>query len=85
MIEKILNYARDVGNKLLLALSAIWYQKTAATEDTATAIKNILDYVATYPNDGIIYCSRNTVLADHADSVFPNESKGCSRAVAHIF
>ena len=43
-----------VNNKLLVALSAIEAQQAAETEDTEEAIEQLLDYVATYPND--VYC-----------------------------
>ena len=45
----------------------------------------MLDYLATYPNDGIVYRSRNMILAAHSDAGFHNESKGRSQAGAHIF
>ena len=44
-----------------------------------------MDYCATYPSDGIIYCSSNMVLYAHSDTGFHNESKGRNRAGAHIF
>ena len=49
---------RAVNKKLLVALSAIGAQQAAATEDTSVAIEKILDYVATYPNDGILFRKR---------------------------
>jgi hypothetical protein len=74
-----------VDNKLLVALNAIGMQQSAATQQTQQAIDQLLDYVATYPNDGIIYRSSEMVLAAHLDAGFNNESKGRSRAGAHIF
>ena len=38
-----------------------------------------------YPNDVIVYCASDMVIADHSDARCHNESKGCSRAGAHIF
>ena len=32
------------------------------------AIRQLLDYCATYPNDGILYRASDTVLAGHADA-----------------
>ena len=78
-------YARAVDNKLLVALSAIGAQQAAATESTAGVIKQILDYVSTYPNYGVIYHASDMVFAAHSDAGFHNESKGPSRAGAHIF
>ena len=85
IVGGLLYYARAVDNKLLVALNAIGMQQSAATEDTDTAVSQLLDYVATYPNDGTIYRSSGMVLAAHSDAGFNNESKGRSRAGAHIF
>ena len=71
-------YARAVDNKLLVALSAIGAQQAAATESTAGVIKQILDYVSTYPNYGVIYHASDMVFAAHSDAGFHNESKGPS-------
>ena len=76
---------RAVNNKLLVALSAIGAQKTAATEETAAAIEQLLDYVATYPNDGILFRKSDMALALHIDAGFLNESRARSRVGAHIF
>ena len=43
------------NNKLLVALRAIGAQQAAKTKETADAIEQILDYVAAYPDDGIIF------------------------------
>ena len=75
---------RAVNNKLLVALSAIGAQKSAATEDTAAAIKQLLDYVATYPNDGILFRNSDMILVAHAYAGFLNESRARRRAGAHI-
>ena len=45
----------------------------------------MLEYPATYPNDGIVYRSSDMIIAAQSDAGFNNESKGRSRAVAHIF
>ena len=76
---------RAVNNKILVELSAIGAQQAAATEDTAKAIEQLLDYVATYPNDGILFRKSDMILAAHADAGFLNESRSRSRAGAHIF
>ena len=76
---------RAFNNKLLVALSAIGDQQAAATEDTAEAIEQLLDYVATYPNDGILLRKSDMILAAHADAGFLNELRAISRAGAHIF
>ena len=71
--------------KLLVSLIAIGAQQAAATEDTAAAIEQLLDCVATYSNDGILFRKSDMILAVHADAGFLNESRAISRAGAHIF
>ena len=85
IVGALLYYAREVHKRLLLGMSAIGARQASATEQTTSAIKQILDYVATYPNDGITYRSSDIILAAHPDAGFNNESKARSRAGAHIF
>ena len=85
IVGALLHVGRAVNNKLLVALSAIGSQQAAATDDTAEAIKQILDYVATYPSDGILFRKSDMILAAHADAGFLNESRARSRSCAHIF
>ena len=49
----LLNYGRAVNKKLMVAISELVKQQATATEATRNAINQILDYVFTYPNDGI--------------------------------
>jgi hypothetical protein len=55
IVSLLLYYARAVNNKLLAALSAIAAQQSCATVATKQAVHLLLDYVATYPSNGIIY------------------------------
>ena len=81
----LLYVGRAVNNKLLVALIAIGSQQVAPTEDTEAAIEQLLYYVATYPNDGILFRKSDMILAAHADAGFLNESRAGSRSGAHIF
>ena len=67
-----------------MALSEIGAQQEAETEDTTAAIEKILDYVATYPNGGILFKKSDIILAAHDDAGFLNKSRSRSRAGAHI-
>ena len=49
------------------------------------AVEQLLNYVATYPNDGITYRASNMILAAHSDASYLSEPKSHSRAGAHIF
>jgi len=85
IIGSLLYYARAVDNKLLATLSTISSQQAKATENTAKAVHQLLDYVATYPQDGITYRASSMVLAAHSDASFLTEQGSRSRAGAHIF
>jgi hypothetical protein len=52
---------------------------------TEQAVRLLLDYVATYPADGIVYRSSDMILCAHADAGFLNETNSRSCAGAHIF
>ena len=85
VVGALLYVVKAVNNKLMVALSAIGAQQAAATEEIAEAIEQLLDYVETYPNDGILFRKSDMILAAHADAVFLNESRARSRAGTHIF
>jgi len=87
IVGSLLYYAQAVDNKLLVVLSAsaIAARQAYATVATEQAVHLLLDYVATYPADGIVYRSSDMVLFAHADAGFLNETNSCSRAGSHIF
>ena len=68
-------YGRAVDNKLLVAINTISSQQAHATEDTNKAITTLLDYLATYPDDGILYRASDMILAAHSDAGFHNARK----------
>ena len=72
-MRALLYVGRAVKKKLLVALSAIGAQQAVATEETAAAIEQLLDYVATYPDDGILFRKSDIILAAHADAGFHNK------------
>ncbi len=67
-----------------MALSAIAARQAKATVGTEQAVGLLLDYVATYPSDGIVYQASDMILCAHANAGFLNESRSCSRAGAYI-
>ena len=44
----------------------------------------LLDYLSTYPGDGITYRAIGMILARHVDTSYLNVYQSCSRAGAHI-
>jgi hypothetical protein len=85
IVGALLFYGRAVDNKLLVAINAIGIQQATATEATNEAVATLLDYLATYPNDGTLYRASDMVLAAHSNAGFHNKSNGRSCAGAHIF
>ena len=73
IVGALLYVGRAVNNKLLVALSAIGAQQVSATEDTAAEIEQLLDYVATYFNNGILFIRSDMIFAAHADAGFLNK------------
>jgi hypothetical protein len=85
IVSALLFYAQAVNIKVLVAINAIGAQQASATEATKKTVAMLLDYVATYTNDGILYCTSDMVLATHADAGFHNETKDHSRAGEDFF
>ena len=73
IVGVLLYLGRAFNNTLLVYLSAIGAQHEAATKETADEIGKLLDYVATYPDDGIIFRKSDMVLVAHADTGFLNK------------
>jgi hypothetical protein len=48
-------------------------------------VHTLLDYIATYPDDGLVYRASDMVLCAHADASYLNKTKSHSRAGAHIY
>jgi hypothetical protein len=48
-------------------------------------MNQLLDYLATYPDNGTTYCASNMILCAHTNAGIHNESKGRRQAGAHIF
>ncbi len=72
IVGSLIYYARAVDNKLLVVLSAIAARQAQSTIATEQAVNLLLDYVATYTNDGIVYQASNMILCAHSDAGFLN-------------
>jgi hypothetical protein len=55
IIGSLLYYAQAVNNKLLVALNAINAQQAKVTVHMEQLVETLLNYVATYRNNGIVY------------------------------
>jgi hypothetical protein len=74
IIGSLLYYAQVVNNKRLVALNAISTQQAKATVHTEQLVDMLLNYVTTYPNDGIVHRASDMVLCTHADAGYLNET-----------
>ena len=75
IVGALLWIGQAVNNNLLVALSGKGSQHDSDTEETNKAIHQLLDYSATYPDDGILYRSSDMILAGHSCSGFNNETR----------
>ncbi len=81
----LLYYARAVDPTMLVALGTIAAQQSKATEATATAIVQLLDYCATHPNATIRYRASDMVLRIQSDASYLSEAKARSRSGGHFY
>ena len=56
----------------LIALSAIGAQQAAATVETVESIEQLLGYVATYPDNDVLFRASDMILTVQADAGFLN-------------
>ena len=85
VFSTLLYYARAVNPTLLAPLSQIASHRSTATEEVATMIKQLLDYVATHSNAGICYVASDMILNSHSDASYLSEPKAKSRAGGHFW
>ena len=84
IVGSLLYYARAVNNKLLVALSTIATRQSCAMVAIKQAVHLLLDYIATYPSDSIIYQSSNMNLCAHANARFLSKTNPQSCWSAHL-
>ena len=84
VIGSLLYYARAVDPTLLPAINTIAMQQTIATENTIKATKQLLDFVATYPNSALTYTSSDMILHVHSDASYLSAPKARSRVAGYF-
>ena len=85
VVGTLLYYARAVNPTLLATLSQIASRKSTATEEVATMIKQLLDYVATHSNARIRYVASDMIINLHSGASYLSEPKAKSRARGHFW
>ena len=56
-------------------LNELDQQQASATKDNDAALLQILDYVANYPNNGILFHASGMVLAGYSNAAYLNVRK----------
>ena len=72
------------GASLPISKGVASASQAAATKLTKTDLSQLLDYLSTYANDGILCRSSAMIFSAHSNAAYLNISRACSRASAHI-
>jgi len=85
VIGVLLYYARAVDPTLLVALNTLAAQQASATQATARAVHQLLDYCATHPDATIRFHASDMVLWTHSDASYLSAPQSRSRAAGYSF
>ena len=85
IIGSILQYARVVDNTALVALSSLAAEQTTAITSTKQKVSDLLDYLATNPDDTIRFRASNMILDIHSDASFLSECHAGSHTGVIVF
>jgi len=85
VIGSILYYAQAVDIMVLMALSSIAIEQSKGTTNKMEKAKQLLDYLATYPNATIQFQASDMIMNVHSDTSYLSESGARSRACDHFF
>ena len=85
VIGVLLYYAHAIDPTLLVALNTLALQQAAATQATAKAIDQLLNYCATHPDATIRFHASDMVLWMHSDASYLTAPQGRSRAAGYSF
>jgi hypothetical protein len=85
VIGSILYYAQAVNITVLMALSSITIEQSKQTSNMMVKTKQLLDYLATYPDATVHFRASNMILNIHSDASYLSEPGARSRACGHFF
>jgi hypothetical protein len=68
-----------------MALSLIAIEQSKGTTSTMEKAKQLLDYLATYPDAKMWFHASNMIMNVHLDALYILEADACSRACGHFF
>ncbi len=85
VIGSILHYARAVNITVLMALHSIAIEQSKGTTNMMAKAKQLLDYLATYPEATIRFWASDMILNVHLDALYLSEPNVRSQACGHFF
>ena len=85
VVGSLLYYARALDHTILPALNDIGSQQAKPTENVMKKCKQLLDYVATYPNVAIRFHASDMVLHIHSDAAYLVMPKARSRIAGYFY
>ncbi len=85
VIGSILYYARAVTITVLMGLSSIAIKQSKGTTNTLAKAKQLLDYLATYPNVTISFCASDMIMNVYSNASYLSEADVRSLACGHFF
>jgi hypothetical protein len=85
VIGSILYHARAVDILVLIVLSSIAIKQSKRTTNTMAKAKQLLNYLATYPDATIHFSALDMILNVHSDASYLSESDARSHAYSHFF
>jgi hypothetical protein len=84
VIRSILYYARAVDITVLMALSSIAIKQSKGTKNTMEKAKQLLDYLATYPDVTIHFQASDMILNVHSNASYLSESEARSLSKCYL-
>jgi hypothetical protein len=85
VIRLILYYACNVDVTILMALSSIAIKQSKGTTTTMAKAKQLLDYLATYPNATICFHASDMIMNIHSNASYLSKADAHSQACGHFF
>jgi len=85
VIGILLYYARAVDPTLLVTLNTLASQQATATQATAKAIDQLLNYCTTHPDATIHFHASDMILWMHSNASYLTAPQGCSHAAGYSY
>jgi Reverse transcriptase (RNA-dependent DNA polymerase) len=85
VLGMLLYYARAVDPMLLTAIGTLSSQQAKGTQKTMSAVTQLLNYCATYPDTTTRFIASDMVLCVESDASYLSETQARSRAAGYHF